>query len=89
MRDLGAVDALWFASHPEETHRIRPATEEEAAAFRVVRLAFPKLMTVVRRSDGASTSVAVPAGDDIERAADFELAGWFDADLDAAADLPP
>ncbi|AWI89230.1 hypothetical protein C0214_13750 [Methylobacterium sp. DM1] len=85
MPTLGPIDALWFGAHPEDTHRIRPATADEAATFRVRRLGFPRLMTIVRRSDGASTSIAVRADSDIDRAMDCELAGWFDANLDAEA----
>lgn len=89
MAELSTVDALWFGAHPEDTHRIRLATPEEAAAFRVIRLGFPRILTVVRRSDAARATIAVAADDDIDRAMDCELAGWFDADLDAAADLLP
>lgn len=89
MPDLGTVDALWFGAHPEDTHRIRLATPEEAAAFRVQRIGFPKLLTVIRRADGASITIATAADDDIDRAMDCELAGWFDPDLDAAVDLLP
>ncbi|MER2249523.1 hypothetical protein ABS772_06290 [Methylorubrum podarium] len=85
MPDLSPVDVLWFGAHPGETHRIRPATTEEATTFTVRRLGFPRLMTIVRRSDDASTSIAVRADSDIDRAMDCELAGWFDADLDAEA----
>jgi len=89
MPTLDPVDALWFGAHPEDTHRIRPATLEEASAFRVQRIGFPKLLTVLRRSDGAVITIASKADDDIDRAMDCELAGWFDTDLDAAADPLP
>lgn len=89
MAELCAGDALWFGAHPEDTHRIRPATPEEAAAFRVISIAFPRVLTVVRRSDAARATIAVAADDDIDRAIDCELAAWFDADLDAATDLLP
>lgn len=89
MADLCPVDALWFGAHPEDTHRIRPATPAEAAALRVISVAFPRILTVVRRSDAARATIAVAADDDIDRAMDCELAAWFDAGLDAAADLLP
>lgn len=71
--------------HRADTHRIRPATDDEAAAFDIVKPGFSNLMTVVRRADGARATYGFPPGDDIERACDIELAGWFDDDLDQIA----
>jgi len=78
------IDRIYFAAH-DETHRIRRATGEEAARFKVRRLDHPKLLTVVRHRDGAAATYAFREGDDIDRAGDFELAGWFDDDLDKEA----
>lgn len=89
MSELHPVDALWFGAHPDETHRIRPATAQEVLAFGAPRIGFDKLLSVVRCSDGAGVTYGFGPSDDIERALDFELAAWFDADLDAAADLLP
>jgi len=78
------VDALWFAVHRVDTHRIRPATDEEDAAFDIMKPGFENLMTMVRRLDGARATYGFKPGDDIMRACDFELARWFDADLGRA-----
>lgn len=55
----------------------------------MIRLGFPRILTVVRRQDGACAIIATAVDDDIDRAMDCELVAWFDADLDAAADLLP
>jgi hypothetical protein len=86
MAELGGVDAIWFAVNRGETHRIRPATGDEAAGFDIVKPGLDNLLTVVRRSDGAKVSLGFEPGDDIDRAMDDELTGWFDEDLDEAAE---
>ncbi|GEP12634.1 hypothetical protein [Methylobacterium gnaphalii] len=87
MPKLSPDDAEWFAA-TRETHRIRPATAEETATFRVRKPGFDKLMTVVRAYDGAQESYAFQQDDPVDRAMDCELAGWFDTDLDASVVRP-
>lgn len=78
------IDRIYFAAH-DETHRIRRATGEESAQFKLHPLAYRKLLTVVRHRDGATATYAFKEGDNIDQACDLELAGWFDDDLDKEA----
>lgn len=82
MNRCNLVDRLWFDAHPDEDHRIRPANAMEASAFENgPPPGFPRLLTVIRASDGATATYAFREGDDIDRAASFELGAWFADDL--------
>lgn len=88
MADLHPFDDFWFGAHPDETHRARPATDEERASFRVRRLGRATLMTIVRAADGARACYAFPDDCDLPRACSDELAALFDDELDTGRAEP-
>lgn len=88
MADLLLPDAVWFAAHPGETHRARPATASERATFPFLGHGNPMHLTIVRAADGARACYAFPDDCDLPRACSEELAGLFDDELDSGRAEP-